>query len=618
MKYIILTGLTFLTLSLSAQVDRWQQRAEYKMDVELNDENHKLTGTQELTYYNNSPDELNEVFYHLFFNAFQPGSMMDVRSQSIEDPDSRVGDRIGNLTPDKQGYLHVKSLKMDGKKVEFEEVGTILEVKLPKGIKPGSNVKFEMEFEGQVPLQIRRSGRNNKEGIAYSMSQWYPKMCEYDYEGWHANPYVGREFHGVWGDFEVNITMDKEFIIGGTGVLQNPNEIGYGYAEDESKVKRPDGDKLTWNFKAEDVHDFVWAADEDYVHDKVSMKNGPDLHFFYQNDTSIVDNWKELQDFAPQVFEYMNEHFGKYPYSTYSVIQGGDGGMEYPMATLITGKRNKMSLFGVFVHEAAHSWYQGVLATNESLYEWMDEGFTSYASEEVMAHLFDKPKEEKHRNAYGGYYYIVDQGKENPMVTHADHYETNLAYGIAAYSKGQVFVEQLKYVVGEEVLKQALLTYFDTWKFKHPNPNDFKRVVEKESGLELDWYFQYFVESTRTIDYAVKEVRKDGNSTYITLEKIGLTPMPIDVQVTYTDGSTEMFYIPLRIMRGEKPAQGQERTVLEDWPWVEQYYLFEIARKAEDISSIEIDPSRRMADIELENNSVDLEDGVIFKMESQD
>jgi hypothetical protein len=618
MKYIILTGLTFLTLTLTAQVDRWQQRVEYKMDVELNDENHQITGTQELTYYNNSPDELNEVFYYLFFNAFQPGSMMDVRSQSIEDPDSRVGDRIGNLSPDKQGFLHVKSLRMNGKKVDFEEVGTILEVKLPKAIKPGSKVKFEMEFEGQVPLQIRRSGRNNKEGIAYSMSQWYPKMCEYDYEGWHANPYVGREFHGVWGDYEVNITMDKEFIIGGTGVLQNPNEIGYGYAEDESKVKRPKGDKLTWKFVAENVHDFVWAADEDYLHDKVTMENGPDIHFFYQNDTSIVDNWKELQDFAPKVFEYMNEHFGKYPYSTYSVIQGGDGGMEYPMATLITGKRNKMSLFGVFVHEMAHSWYQAVLATNESLYEWMDEGFTSYASEEVMAHLFDKPKEEKHRNAYGGYYYIVDQGKENPMTTHADHYETNLAYGIAAYSKGQVFVEQLKYVVGEETLKNALLTYFNTWKFKHPNPNDFKRVVEKESGLELDWYFQYFVQSTRTIDYAIKEVRKDGNSTYVTLEKIGLTPMPIDVQVTYKDGSSEMFYIPLQIMRGEKPAQSDmKRTVLEDWPWVEQYYLFEIDKNGEEISSITIDPSRRMADIELENNSVDLEDGVIFKLESK-
>jgi len=232
--------------------------------------------------------------------------------------------------------------------------------------------------------------------------------------------------------------------------------------------------------------------------------------------------------------------------------------------------------------------------------------------------LFDKPKEEKHRNAYGGYYYIVDQGKENPMTTHADHYETNLAYGIAAYSKGQVFVEQLKYVVGEETLKNALLTYFNTWKFKHPNPNDFKRVVEKESGLELDWYFQYFVQSTRTIDYAIKEVRKDGNSTYVTLEKIGLTPMPIDVQVTYKDGSSEMFYIPLQIMRGEKPAQSDmKRTVLEDWPWVEQYYLFEIDKNGEEISSITIDPSRRMADIELENNSVDLEDGVIFKLESK-
>lgn len=618
MKFLIFVSLTFLSLSLAAQPDRWQQRVEYEIDVELNDENHQFTGTQKLTYYNNSPDELDKVFYHLYFNAFQPGSMMDVRSQTIEDPDSRVGDRIGGLTPDKQGWLHAKTLTMNGKEVNFEEVGTILEVTLPKPIKPGSKVKLEMEFEGQVPLQIRRSGRNNKEGIAYSMSQWYPKMCEYDYEGWHANPYVGREFHGVWGDFEVNITIDKDFILGGTGVLQNPNEIGYGYEKEGSKVKRPDGDKMTWKFKAEKVHDFVWAADEDYVHDIVKMEDGPDLHFLYQNDSSIVENWKELQDFAPKAFSFMSENYGKYPYSKYSVIQGGDGGMEYPMATLITGKRNKMSLFGVFVHEAAHSWYQGVLATNESLYEWMDEGFTSYISEETMAHLFDKPDEEKHRNAYGGYFYIVDQGKENPMITHADHYTSNLAYGIAAYSKGQVFVEQLKYVVGEQTLKDALLTYFDVWKFKHPNPRDFKRMVEKESGLELDWYFQYFVESTHTIDYAIKEVREDDNTTYLTLEKIGLMPMPIDVEVTYKDGSSEMFYIPLRIMRGEKPAQtNEDRTVLEDWPWVEQFYLFEIDKPGNQISTITIDPSRRMADINDENNEVDLEGGVIFKLESK-
>ena len=162
------------------------------MDIDFDVSNHQFTGTQKLNYYNNSPDTLGEVFYHLYFNAFQPNSMMDVRSRTILDPDPRVADRISKLSEEEIGYQRVIKLRMDGKPVDYEVVGTILEVDLPEPILPGSKVVFDMAFEAQVPLQIRRSGRDNKEGIDYSMTQWYPKMCEYDYQGWHANPYVGR------------------------------------------------------------------------------------------------------------------------------------------------------------------------------------------------------------------------------------------------------------------------------------------------------------------------------------------------------------------------------------------------------------------------------------------
>ena len=219
-------------LCAHAQDYRWQQRAEYIMDVRLDVKTHKVTGSQKLTYYNNSKDTLTKVYYHLFFNAFQPGSMMDVRSRNISDPDQRVKDRISKLKDDEIGYQHILALKQDGKDTRYKVDGTILEVTLSKAILPGAKTVFDMKFESQVPVQIRRSGRNNREGIAYSMTQWYPKMAEYDFRGWHAYQYVAREFHGVWGDFDVKITIDPSFVIGGTGKLVNADKIGYGYEKE--------------------------------------------------------------------------------------------------------------------------------------------------------------------------------------------------------------------------------------------------------------------------------------------------------------------------------------------------------------------------------------------------
>lgn len=585
----------------------WQQRVEYTMDVNMDVTNHQYSGRQSIVYCNNSPDSLKQLYYHLYFNAFQPGSSMDLRSRTIEDPDPRVGGRIAQLSPAEQGFLHVEKMKVNGKEVRVLENETILEVALDKPIAPGAKAKIELEFKGQVPLQIRRSGRMNAEGIDYSMSQWYPKLCEYDADGWHPNPYIGREFYGVWGDFNVNITIDKSFVVAGTGLLQNAQEIGYGYI-DENKVKRPNTDKLTWKFKAQNVHDFVWAADPEYVHTTAQVPDGPMLHFFYKNDPGYADNWKNATELVVKGFQFLSTHFGKYPYPVYSIIQGGDGGMEYPMATLITGNRKLPSLVGVTIHEAAHSWYQGVLATNESLYPWMDEGFTSYASTETMAHLFVGRMPGDHADAYSGYIGIVREGKEEALDTHADHYITNYAYGTASYNKGEVYLAQLAYIIGQQALDKTLLNYFEKWKFKHPTALQFLHEAELTSGQVLDWYHEYFVQTTKTIDYAITEVRGTENKTTVSIQRKGLMPMPIDVEVTYKDGSKEMFYIPLDLMRGGKSADGYNGkwTVLADWQWVNDSYTVVIPKNSGQIVSINIDPSERMADVVRENNFVSL------------
>ncbi len=597
-----------VTLNSQTNHSYWQQHVDYKMDVSIDVENYRYTGTQRLVYTNNSPDELSRVYFHMYFNAFQPGSEMDIRLQNIKDPDGRMyvngQSRIANLKPEEVGYLKASSLKQDGEDVSFSLEGTVLEVVLAKPIPSGGKSTFDMEFEGQVPLQIRRSGRNNSEGVALSMSQWYPKMAEYDFEGWHADPYIGREFHGVWGDFDVKLTLDKDYIVGGSGYLQNPQEIGHGYEAAGSKIKKPKGKTLTWHFKAPQVHDFMWAADPEYIHDSLKMENGPTLHFFYKNNPEILENWKNLQPKTADAMTFFNENIGTYPYEQYSVIQGGDGGMEYAMSTLITGERKFESLVGVMIHELAHSWFQHVLATNELKHAWMDEGFTQFISSLCMNEVMNQEKDNPFESTYNSYFSLAQSGKEQPQTTHADRYKLNTAYGISAYNKGSIFLSQLGYVIGQDKLMESLRSYYADFKFKHPIPNDIKRIAEKVSGIELDWYLVDWTETTNTIDYGIREVQAEGNKTKIVLERIGLMPMPIDVLLVYEDGTRETFYTPLRIMRGVKdnPYPNIKRTIIEDWPWAYPTFEFVVEKPLNSVKAVVIDPSQLMADINLENN----------------
>jgi hypothetical protein len=587
------------------QKNYWQQHVDYTMDIDVDAEKYQFKGTQKLVYTNNSPDELKNVFYHLQFNAFQPGSDMDIRLQHIPDPDSKMAinkgtkespefeSRITTLKPNEIGYQKVISLKQNGNPVAYEIFGTIMKVTLNKPLGPGQKSTFDMEFEGQVPVHIRRAGRNNVDGVALSMAQWYPKLAEYDREGWQVNDYIAREFYGVWGDFDVTIHIDKDYTIGGSGYLQNPQEVGHGYEDPDKKLKLPKGDKLSWHFVAPKVHDFTWAADPDYIHEKVMGENDVELHFFYKNDKpEVVENWKKLPEKTQEILAYFNKHIGQYPYKQYSVIQGGDGGMEYAMCTLIAGGGNLGRLIGTTSHEFAHSWFQFLLATNEIKHSWMDEGFTSYISNAAMNEVMNQKKELPNAGAYNSYFYLVKSGKQEPLTTYADHFEANFAYGISAYNKGSIFLSQLGYIIGKENLDQTILKYFDDFKFTHPTPNDIKRTAEKVSGIQLDWYMNYWVNSIKVIDYSVSSIV----GKKITLERKGSMPMPIDLLVTYEDGSNESFHIPLQMMYGHKPTKAK---VLGTWSWVNPVYTLTTDKK---VSEVQIDPKNLMADVNRENN----------------
>jgi len=610
----ILSTLT----SFAQRKTYWNQRVDYTMDIDVNEKTFQYDGKMKLKYSNNSGQNLSKVYFHLYFNAFQPGSMMDERIKNIKDPDGRmvtkegsegnqiIKSRISSLTPDQIGYQKIKTVQYNGQPVSFKADGTILEVALPTPIQEGTTAEFELTWEAQIPEQIRRSGRNSKEGVALSMTQWYPKMAHFDEFGWHLDEYVGREFVAPFGNFDVNIHINKDYVIGSSGKLQNPDQVK-GYTQNPTiKTKK---NKATWHYKAQNIHDFAWAADPKFVVDSAKTKGNVTIYTVYlPTDEQVQANWKQALAISTEFFDFTGENFGAYPWPTYTIIQGGDGGMEYGTATLITGGRNLKGLVGVIFHEAAHSWYQHLFGINETVDEWIDEGFTSYIQDVATAEIFEKGGIRALNPvgmAYNGYYRLAQSGLEEPMSLLADYYNTTYGYSNEAYNKGAVFVEQLGYIIGQENLKKTFLKFYEVWKFKHPTPNDFKRVAEEVSGINLKWYFNLFVNTTRQINYAVTEVKPNS----IELVNKSNLAMPIDLLVEYEDGSKELFYIPLREMRGEKPAEsysiyeGIERTVLPDWFWTKPAYSIPVSKK---VSKVWLDPTQRLADVDGQDNGYGL------------
>lgn len=616
--------LTTLVLSLifntaySQRKGYWQQHVDYKIAVDVDEINYQYNGNMTLKYANNSGLDLSKVYFHLYFNAFQPGSMMDHRLQNIVDPDQRMvlnegtrtnpvfKSRISVLQPEEIGYQKINTLTFNGQPVEFNVEGTVMEVILPTALKDGEVGVFDMTWDAQVPEQIRRSGRNSQEGVALSMTQWYPKMAHFDEFGWHLDEYVAREFIAPFGDFDVTINIHKDYVIGSSGVLQNPQEVK-GYTNNP-EIKTTNN-KASWHYIAKNIHDFAWAADPKLVVDSVKSKGGVSIYGVYlPTNEEVVSNWTTALSLAADFFDLTGERFGAYPWPTYTIAQGGDGGMEYGTATLITGGRNLRGLVGVIFHEAAHSWYQHLFGINETVDEWFDEGFTSYLQSIAMGALFEQrtntPETNPVLSSYIGYNRLAKSGREEPMSLLADYYKTNYAYSAASYTKGAVFAHQLGYIIGQENLDATFLRFYELWKFKHPTPNDFKRVAEDVSGINLKWYFNLFLNTTRTIDYAVKAV----NSTELTLVNKSDIAMPIDLLVTYEDDTQELFYIPLREMRGKKPEEktfelygGIKRTVLENWFWTKPEYTIKLEKN---VKNAVIDPSTRLADVEPEDNTL--------------
>ena len=605
--------LTLFFGLLSAQKNAYyQQYAKYKMDIEVDAKNFTYTGNQTLTYSNNSPDELNVVYYHLYWNAFKAGSMMDQRvTNQGKNGDSRLQSNgistLSSIPKNEEGAQNIHWIKQNGKDLKFEIQETVMKVYLNSPIKPNSKTTFTMEWDAVIPMQIRRAGRNNREGIDMTVTQWYPKIAEYDYDGWATFDYIGREFHAPFSDYEVNIKIDKDYVIGAGGTLENPLDVK-GY-DAKATIKTDKNNKATWKWTAKNMLDFAWAADRDYTVESFVILDGPKVNFVYQK-SEKTKYWDQAKPYVTKFFHIMNATYGRYVYPSYSFIQAGDGGMEYGMCTMMLGEAKTLDgLVGLMVHEGGHSWNQQMMAYNESVRPWMDEGFTSYYDDSIMYQLFPPKKAQANPfiESLDRYRNFVKKGIEEPAVWLGDHHDNGTAYSFATYVKGELFLVQLGYIMGEQNLALVMKEFYNEWHLKHPTDRDFMHIAQKVSGMDLKWFLNYWINTTKTIDYGIKNVKYGEVFTTITLENKGTVPMPIDFSILTTDKKVVNYQIPLNMTHTWKTNDIYgDFTTMAYWPWTQKEYTFTIPYNKSQISALGIDFSQRLADVNLEDNLVEV------------
>ena len=602
----------FFALFSAQKYPYYQQHAKYQMDIDVDAENFTYKGKQNLIYTNNSPDELQVVYYHLYWNAFKAGSMMDQRvAGQGKNGDSRLQangiSRLASIPKNEEGAQNIHWIKQNGKNLKFEIQETIMKVYLDTPIKPNSSTTFTMEWDAVIPMQIRRAGRNNREGVDMTVTQWYPKISEYDYDGWATFDYVGREFHAPFSDYDVTIKIDKDYVLGAGGTLENPTEVK-GY-DKKAVIKTDRNRKATWKWTAKNILDFAWAADRDYSVESFVVLDGPKIYFVYQKGEK-TKLWLEARPYVTKFFQLMNATYGRYVYPSYAFIQGGDGGMEYGMSTMMLGEAKTLEgLIGLMVHEGGHSWNQQIMAYNESVRPWMDEGFTSYYDDYIMYQLFPpaKPKANPFTETIDRYRNFVKKGIEEPAGWLGDHHDNGTAYSFATYIKGELFLVQLGYIIGEQNLERVMKEFYQEWKLKHPTDRDFMHIAQRISGMDLKWFHHYWINTVKTIDYGIKDVQYGENFTTVTLINKGSIPMPIDFSVLTVNKEVINFQIPLSMTHNWKSADiyGDFKT-MNYWPWTQKEYLVTIPYNKSQISAMGIDFSQRMADVNPEDNFVEV------------
>lgn len=613
------TVFLFFALFCSTQLiaqNYWQQEVNYSIQVKLNDKNNTLSAFEEFEYVNNSPNTLDKIYVHIWPNAYRNGNTA-LAKQKYKDGEKQL--RFGK--EEDKGRIDSLDFQSNGQKLKWEYDPTHIDIcviTLNTPLKSGERVRISTPFKVKIPSgEISRLGHIDE---SYQITQWYPKPAVYDKNGWNAIPYLNQgEFYSEFGSFDVSITLPKNYVVGATGDLQTESEIEFlnnlaksteGKITDflmtkqgrDGKTAFPESSSewKTIRYTQTKVHDFAWFADKRFavlkgeVELPKSKSKVTSWAMFVPHNTI---NWQHAIEYINDGTYYYSLWNGDYPYNQVTAVDGtisAGGGMEYPNVTVIGNASSKEELEVVIVHEVGHNWFYGILGTNERLHGWMDEGMntlnemryiqTKYPnntrlSDMVLNGKFHFDDLDHHDMGDVSYRAIAMLGIDQPIETHSAEF-TPINYGLIMYQKtGLVFFYLMDYL-GEEKFNKVMRTYYEDWKFKHPQPEDMRKSMEAAAGKDLSWLFDDLINTTNHVDYKLKSVKtnKSNNTTTVKVKNVGQVNGPIEVNA-FKD------------------------TTLVETVWLEPAKKGEVILKSKGYSRITIDDSRHIPEIVRTNNS---------------
>jgi len=566
----------------------WQQRADYTIKATLDTAAKRLAATEQIRYTNRSPDTLRFVWLQVDQNLFRTGStgsLLFAAESRFGGAGFSGGFEIASITqssPAPQPAVlprtrhRSSALAADAPRalpaapLAHRVDDTMMYVELARALAPGETTVLDLAYGFTIPEH--GADRMGREGSLYEIAQWYPRMAVYDdVHGWNTDPYLGQgEFYLEYGDIDYEITLPAGYIVAGSGVLQNPEQVltptqrarlATAVKSDStvaiitadelaSGAARPRRDgMLTWRFRAERVRDVAWAASPEYVWD-ASGWDGTLAQAYYRSDARTT--WEDAAKMSRfSILEY-STHWFRYPYPQISAVEGPVSGMEYPMVAMEAPADDKEELYNVITHEIGHMWYPMTVGSDERRYAWMDEGFNTFINTFSEEDYWKRDDSETRRSEIR-FVTSLDQGPTaQPIMTPANRYRNNDNLGSLAYQKPSIMLLALRNkVLGPEVFDTAFREYTRRWAFKHPQPADFFRTMEEVSGRDLAWFWRGFFYTTAALDQSVESVKQaPDSSALVTIRSLGAAVMPVELELGFADGSKRTVKLPVEIWYG--------------------------------------------------------------------
>lgn len=635
----------------------WQQDVHYRIKADVDDATDIVTGEELLTYYNNSPDTLRFLYFHLYQNAFIKGGYLENLNRA-----NNFYQKFGKYENAGNGTT-IESIRIANGEVSNVEASagsyeakpvvdvSIMRIDLQEPVLPGASVTLHIRFktyfdDGGNQRRRMKLYEDSWQNKHYNGVHWYPRICVYDRKfGWETDQHLGKEFYGDFGQFDVELTFPNQYVMDATGDLINREEVlpadlrakldiknfeKKPLEEKPSVIIAPDGTKKTWKFRAENVHDFAWTADPTYRIGEsiVELPNGHKVSCIALAQEPHASRWQDAAAFTKKVIELYSRDFGLYAYPKIIVADARDG-MEYPMLTLDGGL--SPGYYGLFAHEVGHNWFFGMVGNNETYRASLDEGFTQFLTHWSMTRLtreyprtsgkgyvgtFYRPMPLMDQNVYFGYLRDAINKTDMPLNTHSDDFNGALHHGGGyshVYYKTATMLYNLQYVLGDAVFIDAMQHYFNQWKMCHPYFEDFRASIINHTHVDLNWFFDQWMESTKTTDYAIKSVKKnrayslqqnkqpDFDQYQVRLKRKGDMQMPVDLFVKTKD-STYAFIIPNTYYA--KPSKATVLPVWKGWGMLNEEYTANIlVPRGSKVENISIDTTYRLADVYQLDNS---------------